>query len=179
VAKRLFVGLEMPEVSREILAKLDPKIRGVRWLPPEQIHMTLSFLGDVFPEAEDRLRESLSAIKVPAFFLPVQGIRTFGGARPSIVWAGVGKGHPHLFALHKHVQDAVIHAGLEPDLRPFCPHITLARAKDVSKESLLPFLRHHAQTEFDLWKVEEFVLFSSKLSREGPTYTIELRQRLL
>lgn len=141
--------------------------------------MTLSFLGEVAPETEERLQTALRAIQVPSFFLPIQGVGSFGGNRPSILWAGVGKGHPHLFALHKHVQDAVLQAGLEPDLRPFCPHITLARAKNVSKEALLPFLRKHAEAEFDLCKVEELVLFSSKLCQEGPTYRAELRVKLL
>jgi 2'-5' RNA ligase len=88
----------------------------------------------------------------------------------------VGKGHPHLFALHQHIQDAVLHAELEPDLKPFHPHITLGRARGVSRAALKPFLRRYADTEFDQWKVTGFTLFSSQLTAEGSIYTIEMRK---
>jgi 2'-5' RNA ligase len=173
VAKRLFIGLELPESDRIALAKLDPHIRGLRWLQPEQIHLTMSFLGDVEAEAEARLREALSGVRVGEFFLPIEGMGAFGGSRPSVVWAGVGKGHPHLFALHKHIQDAALHASLEPDLRPFHPHITLGRAKNISRQALLPLLRRHAGTEFALWKVTCFALYSSVLTQDGAIHTVE------
>jgi len=61
---------------------------------------------------EERLRETLATVQVPPFFLPIAGVGAFGGERPSVVWAGVGKGHPHLFALHQRIQDAVLQAEL-------------------------------------------------------------------
>jgi len=73
------------------------------------------------------------------------------------------------------MQDAVLRAGLEPDLKPFHPHITLARMRGVSRAMLKPFLRRHAETEFGLWNVTGFVLFSSVLAPEGSSYTVELR----
>jgi 2'-5' RNA ligase len=107
VPKRLFIGLELPLSSRTMLTGLDPHIRGVRWLPVEQLHLTMSFLGQVEAGREETLRAVLAGVRVPPFFLPIQGVGVFGRERPTTVWAGVGKGHPHLFALHKHVQDAV------------------------------------------------------------------------
>jgi len=176
MSKRLFIALELPEACREELAALDPRIKGLRWLPAAQLHLTMSFLGEVDEAHEDRLRETLATVNVPPFFLPIRGLGTFGGQRPTVVWAGVGKGHPHLFALHHHVQDAVLRAEIEPDLKPFHPHITLGRAKDVSRAALQPFLRQHAETEFDLWKVRGFVLCSSVLSAAGATHRVELRR---
>ena len=136
----------------------------------------MSFIGPVNSTQEERLRDALGEVRVPAFFLPIQGVGTFGGAHPTVVWAGLGKGHPHLFALHKRVQDAVLHAGLEPDLKPFHPHITLGRANGVSSATLLPFLRRNAEMELGLWKVTGFAMFSSVLSPEGARYTIEMRR---
>lgn len=179
MSKRLFLGLELPASLQQELAGLDPKIKGVRWMRTEQLHLTMSFLGDVDPVREEQLRESLSTVRVPAaFFLPVASVGVFGGDWPKVVWAGVGKGHPHLFALHQHLQDAVLRAGLEPDLKPFHPHITLGRMKDVSRAVLKPFLRRYAETEFGLWKVAEVTLFSSIVAPEGSTYTVELRKAL-
>jgi 2'-5' RNA ligase len=174
--KRLFIGLELPASCQKVLVQLDPAIKGVRWLRAAQMHLTMSFLGDVDSAHEERLHRELATVRVPPFFLPVVGLGLFGGARPTVLWAGVGKGHPHLFALHKHIQDAVLRTGLEPDLRPFHPHITVARMQGVSRTALRPFLRKHAETEFALWKVAGFALFSSVLSREGATHSVELRQ---
>lgn len=179
MSKRLLLGLELPASLRHELADLDPRIKGVRWVRAGQVHLTMSFLGEVDAAREEKLRESLSAVRVPAaFFLPVMGVGVFGGDWPKVVWAGVGKGHPHLFALHQHLQDAVLQAGLEADLKPFHPHITLGRMKGVSRAALKTFLRQHEETEFGLWKVEEVTLFSSVLAPEGSTYTAELRRAL-
>jgi RNA 2',3'-cyclic 3'-phosphodiesterase len=176
MSKRLFIGLELPENTRVALHGIDPHVKGLRWLPPEQLHLTMSFLGDVDAPREERLREMLARVQVAPFFLPIAGVGAFGGERPSVVWVGVGKGHPHLFALHQHIQDAVLHAGLEPELKPFHPHITLGRARGVSRVALKPFLRRHAETEFDLWKVTGFTLFSSRLAAEGAIHSVEMRQ---
>ena len=175
MAKRLFIALELPESLRQTLAALDPHVKGLRWLPAEQLHVTMSFLGHVNLIEEERLRKTLADVRVPPFFLRIQSVGTFGGGRPTVVWSGLGKGHPHLFALHKRVQDAVLGAGLEPDLKPFHPHITLGRANDVSAATLLPFLRMNLDKELGLWKVAGFAMFSSILSPEGPIHTLEMQ----
>jgi 2'-5' RNA ligase len=174
-AKRLFVSIELPHSITQHLAELDPHLRGVRWLAPEQMHLRLSFLGNVPAEAEETLKKNLSAIEWKAFFLPITGLGTFPGkGRPNIVWIGVGTGHPHLFQLHKRVQEAAIRAGLEPDLRAFHPHVTIARCRDVSAESLRPFLRTHAAFDAGMVHVESFCLNSSELTPAGSVYTPEL-----
>jgi RNA 2',3'-cyclic 3'-phosphodiesterase len=159
------------------LLSLDPHLTGLRWLAEEQLHLTLSFLGDVGAPAEDRLREALREVRVPPFFLPLCGVGVFNArGRPSVVWAGVGQGHPHLFALHRRIQDAVIHAGLEADLKPFHPHITIGRTKGTSRQALQPFLRRYAETEFGIFQVTGFELYSSVLTSEGAIHRLEMRQ---
>jgi len=173
--KRLFVSLELPRSITQYLVELDPHLHGVRWLAPEQMHLTLSFLGDVAGDVEDALKKNLEAIAWKAFFLPVSGLGTFPGkGRPNVVWVGVGTGHPHLFQLYKRVQEAAILAELEPDLRSFHPHITLARCRDVSAESLRPFLRMHTAFDAGMIHVESFCLNSSELTPAGSVYTREL-----
>ena len=173
--KRLFVSLELPQSMTQRLAELDPHLRGVRWLAPEQMHLTLSFLGNVPGDIEEALKKNLAAIEWKAFFLLISGLGTFPGqGRPSILWVGVGTGHPHLFQLHKRVQEAALHAGLEPELRAFHPHITLARCRDVSAESVRPFLKTHAAFDAGMIHVESFCLNSSALTPDGSVYTREL-----
>jgi 2'-5' RNA ligase len=119
----------------------------------------------------------LREVRVPPFFLPLRGVGVFNSrGRPSVAWAGVGKGHPHLFALHRRIQDAVLCAGLEANLKPFHPHVTIGRAKGISQQTLQPFIRSHAETEFGLVRVTGFELYSSVLAAGGATHRVEMRQ---
>lgn len=156
---------------------LDPRLPGLRWLPGDQLHLTVSFLGNVDAPAEERLREALGGLRVPPFFLRLYGVGSFNArGRPSVVWVGVGKGHPHLFVLHRRILDAILHAGLEPELKPFHPHVTVARAKDISQQALKPFLRENADVEFGLFEVNGFALYSSMLSADGASHHVEMRR---
>src|ERR1700722_7466416 len=176
-SKRLFVALELPSSRRKILFGLDPHLTGLRWVPEEQLHLTLSFLGQIESPVEAQLRQALGDVRVPPFFLPLRSVGVFNSrGRPSVVWVGVGKGHPHLFALHRRIQDAVLRVGLEADLKPFHPHVTIGRARDISSQVLQPFVRSHAETEFGLMKVTGFELYSSVLTAAGANHGLEMRK---
>jgi 2'-5' RNA ligase len=175
MSKRLFVAIDLPESTRQLLAALDPHVRGVRWTEPAQMHLTLSFLGEVPDETDLVLREKLSAIEFGAFFLPIIGVGAFSAkGAPKIIWIGVGKAHPHLFQIHKRVQEAALAVGLEPELRPWHPHITIARCKNVSAQSLRNFLKTKAEFDAGMIHVEAFYLYSSELTPAGPIHTREL-----
>ncbi len=64
MSKRLFVAIDLPDSTRQLLADLDPHIRGVRWTEPDQMHLTLGFFGDVPEDLELELREKLSCNRV-------------------------------------------------------------------------------------------------------------------
>jgi 2'-5' RNA ligase len=175
MAKRLFVAIDLPDSIKAALAGLDPKLSGVRWVSAKQMHLTLGFFGNVPPTALDDLQERLSAIRFGSFFLPVQGLGAFPAkGPPKIIWIGVGKGHPHLFQIHKRVQEAAIASGLEPDLRPWHPHITLARCRDVSREAARTLLGSGPETEIGMFPVQAFHLYSSQLTPAGAIYSCEL-----
>ncbi|MEY2508198.1 MAG: 2,3-cyclic 3-phosphodiesterase [Verrucomicrobiota bacterium] len=173
--KRLFVSIELPESIRSTLAALDPHLRGVRWLESAQMHLTLAFLGSVATDTQQTLSEKLQAIFWKPFFLPLLGLGTFPSKGwPKIIWIGVGSGHPHLFQLHKRVQEAILATGLEPELRSFHPHVTLARCREVSPQTIRPFLKSHADFDAGMVHVESFCLNSSQLTPAGSVYTTEL-----
>jgi len=77
MSKRLFVAIDLPDSTRQLLARLDPHIRGVRWTDLTQMHLTLGFFDDVPDDAYSALREKLSAIQFGAFFLPIAGVGAF------------------------------------------------------------------------------------------------------
>ena len=173
--KRLFVAISPPLSIQQSLVDLDPRIRGVRWTVRDQMHLTLGFFPDVSEGVDLALREKLSAIEFRAFFLPIQGVGAFPPKGPAkIIWIGVGKGHPHLFQLHKRVQDTVLAVGLEADLRPWHPHITVARCRDAHGGVLQKFLKSNAALEAGMFRVEAFHLYCSELTPAGPIHTCEM-----
>src|SRR5882762_9178023 len=175
MTKRLFVAIDLPDSTRQLLAGLDPHIRGVRWTEPAQMHLTLAFFGDVSDDIELALSEKLSAIEFGAFFLSIVGIGTFPPkGPPKIIWIGLGKTHPHLFQIYKRVQEAALAARLEPELRPWHPHITIARCRDVAPQSIRKFLKANADFDAGMIRVEAFHLYSSKLTPAGPIHIREL-----
>ena len=174
-AKRLFVSLELPASVAELLVRLNPRLAGVRWIAAEQIHLTLAFLGNVAADGEEKLRAQLRAIQFARFFLPLNGIGAFPvQGRPKVIVLGVGRGHPHLFQLHKRVTDAALVAGIEANLSPWRPHLTLARCQDVSMQSIRPFLRANVGFDAGLVPIDSFQLKSSRLTPAGSIYSTEL-----
>ncbi len=175
IGKRFFVAIELPESTKRLLVDLDPQIHGVRWLDAGQMHLTLGFFADVPEDVDLKLREKLSAIVFGAFFLPIIGVGTFPPkGPPKIIWIGVGRGHPHLFQLHKRVQEAALAAALEPELRPFHPHVTLARCQRISPQSARKFLKSNVDLDAGMIRVDSFHLYSSKLTPAGPIHSREL-----
>lgn len=175
-SKRLFVCIELPDATKDVLTNLDPQLAGVHWLRRAQMHLTVSFLGDVDAESVDVLRAKLTAIRVNSFFLRIHGVGTFPAkGTPKIVWIGIGTGHPHLFQLHKRTQEAALAAHIEPDLRPWRPHITLARCTDETKErEIRRFVKANENVEIGFVRVTSFALCSSRLTPAGSFYTREL-----
>jgi 2'-5' RNA ligase len=172
---RLFVSIDLPQSIRKFLVDLDPNIRGVHWTGGDQIHLTLGFFADVRSNVDLALREKLSAIEFRAFFLPVESIGTFPPKGPvKIIWIGVGQGHPHLFQLHKRVQEAALSVGIQPELRPWHPHFTLARCRDVSPGALSKFLKPNAHINAGMFRVDAFHLYCSELTPAGPIHSCEL-----
>jgi 2'-5' RNA ligase len=175
VSKRIFVAIDLPDSTRRLLADLDPHIRGVRWTEPDQMHLTLGFFGDVPEDVELNLREKLKAIEFGVFFLPVNGVGAFSSrGAPKIIWIGVGKAHPHLFQIYKRVQEAALAVGIEPELRPWHPHITIARCRGVSAQALRKFLQSNRELGAGMIRVDAFYLYSSRLTPAGPIHTREL-----
>ena len=175
MSKRVFVAIDLPDSTRQLLAGLNPHIRGVRWTEATQMHLTLAFFGDVLEDVELQLRKKLSAIEFGAFFLSLAGVGTFSAkGAPKIIWIGLSKAHPHLFQIYKRVQEAALAVGMEPELRPWHPHITIARCRDVSPQSIRNFLKAHSDFDAGMIRIDAFHLYSSNLTPAGPIHTREL-----
>ncbi len=169
---RSFVAIEIPDDIRQGLAGLAGGVPGARWLPPDQIHLTLRFVGEVNGTQIPDLTAALEAVHVAPFELELAGIGTFGHREARVLWAGVAP-QPALTTLQQKVENAVQRAGLEPNGRKFTPHVTLARLNHAKKAKLGEFISLHGLYASRSFTVDRFVLFSSFLSHNGAIHTPE------
>ncbi|MDA1133118.1 MAG: RNA 2',3'-cyclic phosphodiesterase, partial [Proteobacteria bacterium] len=124
---RLFVALGLPAGVRERLALVRAPLPGARWVPPENMHVTLRFIGEVEPPLATEIDTLLSRITAPSFDISLAGLGTFGSrGRVRALWAGVEQTVP-LAHLQAKIETACRRAGLPPEGRKFHPHVTLAR----------------------------------------------------
>lgn len=169
--QRLFIAIDLPDEMAERLIVLDPHYRGLIFAPAAQIHLTLAFFASVSPPVGETLREKLAQISFRSFFLPVFGLGTFSKrGQPRILWVGVGKAHPHLFQLHKRVNEAALACGLPIEERAWTPHFTIARAHGTSAALMKSFLKKHRDFEAGMFRVEDFHLYQSTLTPAGPVH---------
>lgn len=171
--QRLFVGLVVPEVVRRDLAELAEPLAAVRWIPPENLHLTLRFIGDSDNARRDRIVDALARVRVEPFILPVEGLGVFPTRGPAkVIWAGLGNAHTRLFQLRKQVDDALLSVDMTIDVHSFHPHITIGRlAESYEPKELARFLEQHAKFEAPPFRVGEFQLLASDLRGGGaPRY---------
>jgi len=174
-SQRLFIAIDLPDNVAESLTGLDPHYRGLVFSPPSQIHLTLAFFAAVNAVTADLLREKLAAISFRAFFLPVVGLGTFSKNRlPQILWIGVGHAHPHLFQLHKRVNEAALACNLPIEERAWTPHFTIARARGISPALMQSLLKKYRDYDAGMMHVEEFHLYQSELTAAGAIHRRDL-----
>jgi len=168
---RLFIAIELPNTVKRLLGGLRVDIPGARWVPPEQIHLTLAFLGEVDEAALERLTGELARIRVPEFRLCFSGPGCFPDRRrPRVLWVGL-EPHPRLKHLAAVVQEAVLACGIPREERPFSPHITLARLRLSPSRGCDAFLDRQPQQKLPPFPVREFILFQSRLTPQGALHT--------
>jgi RNA 2',3'-cyclic 3'-phosphodiesterase len=178
-SRRLFLALDLPAAARGLLAGCTEALPGARWVPAEQLHLTLRFLGKVEEAAVDGLRAVLAAVRAPPFELGLTGLGLFppavaGGraAAPRVLWAGVSPAGP-VQALKRAI-DARLGPDPEAAGRAFSPHVTLARFKAPHDQDLptqlAEYLARRGGLGSDLFPVRAFRLYESRTLPGGPEY---------
>lgn len=173
---RLFVALDLPRVVTKRLARSQPlPLPGVRLVPPDQMHVTLHFIGEADVR---RVATILQVIDHPAFSLTIANIGQFkvagGGA---VLWAGVNS-NPELASLQAMIGRKLASIGFKPEARTYKPHITLARCNAVGRSVLPEFIANHDSLLIPNIPVIAFTLYSSDLSQGTPVYRQEGRYLL-
>ena len=166
---RLFVAIRPPEDIVDLLVDAMDDGPSLRWVPADNLHLTLRFIGEVErPVAEDIAR-SLDAVRADRFTIGLSGIGCFQQRSGGALWAGIEPSSP-VAALAAKVEQVCKSAGCEPERRAFHPHITLARFGRGSRPNVEPFLRRRVALSSAPFEVAAFTLYESQLSRHGAHY---------
>ena len=175
---RLFVGLGLPWELRSRVALLAGGVPGARWVPAENYHVTLRFIGEVAAHQAEEIDIALAALRARRFPLVLAGVGTFSRAgRDTSLWVGVERS-PQLDLLQSKIETALQRAGLEPERRRFAPHLTLARLDNAAPAKLAAFVQANNLFRADPVPVEHFTLFSSRLGKEASVYSAEVEYEL-
>jgi 2'-5' RNA ligase len=181
---RLFIAALIAESVREALREACAQLqraapdRTLRWVAPENYHITLLFLGE---QDETRIPAIIQAMEsaqrgIPPFEIAVQGLGVFPNwNRPSVLWAGVSEGGAFLSHIARALERTLLPA---PSGKPFRPHITLARCKmpcrdtEGLKKRLYSAAQQLAPANFGQYKLQATSLMQSTLTPDGAVYTV-------
>ena len=177
---RLFIALDLPGDARQALESIQPwGVPGVRLVAPDQLHLTLHFLGNIDETVGQNLPAVLAEVPSPPLTLVLSGVGQFPEKGPAqILWAGVAE-NPELRQLRREIEARLSAAiGSRGESRPWRPHITLAR---VTSSRLSGPIRDwlSRQSLFQLAPVviERWGLYRSDLGPTGPCYSMILSRR--
>ena len=178
---RTFIAVELGSSVIKRAGDLIDKLRvadaEVNWVRPQQMHLTLKFLGDVADTDTPDICNVVS--KVASQFEPFEIIFRGAGAFPDIqrartLWIGLGDGAEELKALQSKIDDALkAELGYSREARGFHPHLTIGRVKNASPQGrgdLAKLLEKHTDFDADLAVIDEVVTFASFVDRKGPTH---------
>jgi RNA 2',3'-cyclic 3'-phosphodiesterase len=182
---RAFVALRMSaEVESAIIGFVDPlrELRsGVRWVRPRNLHLTLRFLGDGVDRnlllPLDQILNQITAQTSP-FMLRARGTGAFPNLdRPRTVWIGLVS--EELIRLAQQVEGAAVQAGFVPERRPYTPHLTIGRVRDLHGwQPIRHMLRESPNQDFGAALISEMILYRSILGGEAAQYQALARYQL-
>jgi RNA 2',3'-cyclic 3'-phosphodiesterase len=179
---RTFIALEIPEATRIKLANLIAQLKKeipsvVNWVNPQNIHLTLKFLGDTKIELTEQIKSIIqeSSNTIPPFELSVSRMGSFPDIRhPRVIWIGL-QTTVELIGFQKALDEKISNLGFLKEDRPFKPHLTLGRVShplDVLNTAQMgKSITAHQQVDLGLAKFENLRFFRSDLKPGGAIYT--------
>ncbi len=177
---RVFTALEIGKAVRERLTDVQHHLRKseakVSWVLPENMHVTMVFLGDTYGLIVRALAEALTPLsaELTACDFEVAGLGYFGSRRsPHVIWAGLRETPGPLHGLYRTVHTTVERLGLKLDQRPFKAHITLGRVRSARHaDTLLPMLDKFRDTCFGVTEADRLLIMRSILGAQGVKYSV-------
>lgn len=177
---RLFIAIELPQkIQKELYEKTAPiraSLSGVRWIPPENLHLTLKFLGEVASDRVDAvkasLQEALSRGDFRPFGLEFKGVGAFPSiSHPRVIWIGISQGGEALTQLANALEEELQNLGFERENRLYTAHLSIGRIGHLKDRKILEeIVSKYDKTSFAGFSTDVVALIQSVLCREGAQY---------
>ena len=170
------VSLSLSVLSgiEKLMRTLQSDLKGVHWVEPKNLHITLKFLGDVPLNDLPQLIRAVTqwTQKIYSFDINFQDFGVFPNREsPKTIWIGIREGAAELGQLAEQINEGLIPLGFPKEARRFSPHLTIGRVKKSLHDlPLIPILDKQQKRSFGSCSVSEIQIFSSELTRRGPLY---------
>jgi 2'-5' RNA ligase len=182
---RSFIAVEMPEAVKKELSRLQTELKQnctdsiARWVAPQNIHLTLQFLGDVPQSKIGKIKNALVEVSSAhtAFELRLGELGVFPGInRPRVIWVGLDGNLKRLADIQKQIEQLLSGAGFVPENRPFSSHLTLARVREeaspAEKQKLGQIISSMTFKSGCTIPVRRINLMKSQLTPHGSVYSV-------
>jgi 2'-5' RNA ligase len=145
----------------------------LKLVEPQNIHITVRFLGDITPDTAEKIFEEMKKIQFTPFNVQISGLGVFPDLHyPRVVWAGMTEGADQLKNVFTQLEPRLQGLGFTPDPKGFSPHLTIARVRSgTNKTQLAEFINKNANYDFGAIKAECLRLKKSDLTPKGPIYS--------
>ncbi|MBN1974371.1 MAG: RNA 2',3'-cyclic phosphodiesterase [Sedimentisphaerales bacterium] len=180
---RVFIAIEIDKVikddladlQREILGKTDLHKGDAKWVDPEDMHLTLKFLGEINDAQLVNVCNITKEVttKYKCFDIEIAGVGSFGGQSARVLWVGAGQDNENLLKLQEDLETQLAFAGWPEENRKFEGHLTLCRIKNFNAGiKLAQLAKEYEKYSLDVVPVEAVCIFQSELTPKGPVYTL-------
>lgn len=176
---RCFIAIELPEAVKSTLSGIEEELKkskaDVRWVKPDNVHLTLKFFGNIEDKKTEKIIEIMENIcsQYAPFTIEIKGMGTFPNIKsPRVLWVGI-EGNDTLKTLQEEIENKMESIGFEREDRAFTAHLTLGRFRSsIEKEGLLKAVKLHEKDTFvGSINVQSLSLIRSDLHPEGARYT--------
>jgi len=176
---RTFIAIKLPddviERLREVQTGLKREGLDIKWVRPENIHLTLKFLGDIQNSDVDAVGNALESAAGPfaPLTLSAAGLGAFPSVkRPRVLWAGVRGDLETLSRLHARLEEGLSRLGIEKENKTFKGHLTLGRLKNkVPPDAMIDAVSKYGDMASRGFVADTLHLIKSELKPSGPVYT--------
>jgi len=177
---RTFIAVGISSGVRERIARIQAEFRkgnpDVKWVEPENLHLTLKFLGEVSEEKISGVIEKtrMAAYGISNFMVHLSGFGSFPNLKfPRVVWIGIKEGSEELKNLSTRIEENLSQLGFAKEKREFSAHLTIGRVRSPrEKGKLVKKIEELERSEVGEFSVDRVLVMESQLSSQGPTYRI-------
>jgi len=163
------------DLQQQLQSKVDIEKRDVKWVRPDNIHLTLKFLGEIKDEQAVEVCNITKEVadRHKSFDLNIETVGHFGGSSARVLWVGMGAGSDNLFELQKDLEEQLAQAGWPKESREFTGHLTLCRIKKpAAGVKLAQASENYKDFKLGIISADSVSVYQSQLMPSGPIYTV-------